>query len=246
MSDQARLPQILAAFIDRTIDHEGPDIEFKRAENRLPSSIWPTISTFANTNGGWIFLGVQESAGSFELMGVDNASAQLDHLHSSLRNQNKINYSVCGPNDVFSERLDDIELIIIRVPAAPRKERPVYIDGHPYEGTYIRRHSGDYRCRKQEVDRMMREASDSAADSAILSHLGWEDIDRDTLARYRRRYQTSRPESPWNNYDDQKFLEALRGYRKDRQTGGRRNNRCRTSPSWYAGSNSRVAIKASD
>lgn len=64
---------------------------------------------------------------------------------------------------------------------------------------------------------MMREASDVAADSNILDKFSWGDLDKNTIARYRRRYQTANPASPWNNYDDKKFLSVIKGYRKDRE-----------------------------
>ncbi len=221
MSVEQRSSTILDTLVERIAarDDEGLDIEFKRAERALPSSIWPTISAFANTIGGWIVLGVDETDDPDVIAGVKNASSLLDQFHSSLRNRNKINHPVCGPGDAIVESINGAEVIIISVPASPRKERPVFINNHPYDGTYVRRNSGDYRCQKQEVDRMMREASDATADSTILVEYDWNDLDLDTLARYRRRHQTNRPESPWNDYNDQRFLEALQGYRQDRTTG---------------------------
>ncbi len=67
---------------------------------------------------------------------------------------------------------------------------------------------------------MMREASDTAADSTILPFLVWDDLDHDAFARYRRRHQTRDPGSPRNGYDDQRFLQAIGGYRRDPETGG--------------------------
>lgn len=210
------LPPLLATLLERINGEEALELEFKAAQGGLPGSLWETISAFANTNGGWLILGVRDEDKAIQ--GVPNASVQLQNLVASLRNVGKISHDPCGSNDVSLVPLGEKQLIVVRVPAAPRRLRPVYINGNPYGGTYVRRHAGDYRCAKPEVDRMMREASDVAADSTILPTFGWDDLDREALARYRRRFQTQQPGSPLNSYDDEEFLKAIGGVRRDRQT----------------------------
>ena len=39
---------------------ESIEVECKKASNSLPKSVWETYSSFANTNGGTIYLGVEE------------------------------------------------------------------------------------------------------------------------------------------------------------------------------------------
>lgn len=213
------IPSFLAALIERGDVGEGPDLEFKASGGGLPKDIWPTVSAFANTRGGRIVLGVHEHEDSFVLDGVRDAPALVQDFYNQVRNQQRISASVCGVQDVTIEPLGSQRFVVIRVPAASRKMRPVYINGNPYSGTYVRRYTGDFRCLKFEMDRMMREASDAAADSTILPHFGWADLDLGTVARYRRRYLTRDPASPWNSYDDEKFLRAISGSRRDRETG---------------------------
>ncbi|MCL4370954.1 MAG: ATP-binding protein [Chloroflexi bacterium] len=218
MADKT-IPTLLATFMERLEGRESLELELKSARGGLPKNLWTTVSAFANTSGGWIILGVDEHEGSLVVTGLVNAQAMLKNIHDLLRNPKKISHPTCGANDVSIENLGDKQVIVVRVPAAPRKDRPVYIDGNPYEGTYVRRHSGDYHCTKPEVDRMMRDASDVAADSAVLKGFGWDDIDYDSLARYRRRFQTRDPGSPWSGYDDRRFLQAIGCHRRDRDTG---------------------------
>ncbi|MDQ3699528.1 MAG: putative DNA binding domain-containing protein [Chloroflexota bacterium] len=213
------IPSLLAGLLERIESREALDLEFKAAHSALPRDVWPTVSAFANTQGGWIVLGVAEEPAVYVLEGVAEAHRMLQTFFNQLRNSQKISHPVCGANDASIETVGSKELIVIRVPAAPRKSKPVYVDGNPYAGTYVRRHTGDYHCTKPEVDRMMREASDVAADSALLPHFGLDDLDRDSLGRYRRLHLTVSPAAPRNAYDDKRFLQAIGGYRYDRDLG---------------------------
>jgi len=128
-------------------------------------------------------------------------------------------YPVCGANDATIESLAGVDVIVIRVPKAPRRTGPVYIGKDPYAGTYVRRHEGDYVARPQEVDRMFREKSSQSSDGTILPHFTMADIDSESLRGYRQRFQTHDRTSVLNNYDDEAFLRGIVGYATDRETG---------------------------
>jgi ATP-dependent DNA helicase RecG len=211
---------LLTRLVERLRDREDLELEFKAAKGGLPQDLWPTVSAFANTHGGWIVLGVTEGDdGTFAPAGIPNPTDLLQNFHNLLRNPQKINHPVCGASDTAIEEVEGKRLLVLRVPEAPRGARPVYVGNNPYTGTYIRRNSGDFHCSKPEVDRLMREASDLTADSTVLASYGMDDLDTDTLARYRRRFQTQDPASPWNGYDDRRFLRAIGGYGRNRETG---------------------------
>ena len=213
------VPSLLETLLERLGEQENLELEYKAAQHALPKSIWETVSAFANTKGGWIILGISENKDTIEVTGVSNDVSLLQTFYSSLRNTQKISFSVCGANDATVEEVDSKKIIVLRIPAASRKNRPIYIGNNPYNGTYLRRNSGDYQANKQEVDQMMREASADSATSTILPKFSLEDINPETLNRYRRRYQTALPASPFNSLEDKEFLKAIDGYRKNRETG---------------------------
>ena len=218
-SKDRTVPSLLETLYERLGEQENLELEFKASQNALPKNIWETVSAFANTKGGWIILGIEESDNVPQVTGVSDASTLLDTFYSSLRNSQKISFSVCGANDAKVEDFDGKQIIILRIPAAPRKNRPVYIGNNVYAGTYLRRNSGDYKCNKQEVDQMMREASVDSATSTILPTYDLNDLEPESLNRYRRRYQTSQPASTFNSYGDKEFLRAIGGFRRDRNSG---------------------------
>ena len=57
---------------------ERISFECKKAENNIPKSVWETYSSFANTIGGIIVLGITENikfageANHFEITGITN------------------------------------------------------------------------------------------------------------------------------------------------------------------------------
>jgi len=205
------------ALLAKLHTSEGVDLEFKSAQGGLPNSIWPSISAFANTNGGWIILGaVERKDGTVVLDGLKDPDSIIQTFYDVLRNPNKINTPVCRSTDVWIETVIGVQIIVIRITAAQRKQRPIYINNNPYTGTYIRLHSGDHVCKKPEVDRMMRDASDEGSDSRILERFGLDDLDPDGLRRYRRMYQTQHPDLPRTDYEDKEFLQAVGGYGRDR------------------------------
>jgi ATP-dependent DNA helicase RecG len=210
---------LLTKLIDRLRQQEALELEFKQAHGGLPKDLWPTVSAFANTNGGWIVLGIAEEGDTAVIRGVRNANTLLQQLNDLLRNPEKVSTPVCYASDVSVERLGNHELIVVRIPAASRKVRPVFVNGHPYKGTYVRRHGGDYHCTKQEVDRMMRDASEMSVDSTVLGNFDEDDIDSTTLTGYRRIFATRDPTSPWNAYDDRRFLAAIGAWGRDRERG---------------------------
>ena len=58
-------------YIDSLIQkEEAVDLEFKIAKDGLPNSLWDTYSSFANTDGGVIILGVKEYKQQFIIEGL--------------------------------------------------------------------------------------------------------------------------------------------------------------------------------
>ncbi|MBR4652759.1 MAG: putative DNA binding domain-containing protein [Kiritimatiellae bacterium] len=51
---------------------ENAAVEFKRARGGVPADFWPSYSSFANTDGGIIILGVRENDGKHEIEGLAN------------------------------------------------------------------------------------------------------------------------------------------------------------------------------
>lgn len=212
-------PRQLSLFDDVAF-YESADVEFKAARGGLPGSLWETYSAFANSNGGTIFLGIVErDDGPPEFQGVRDPDKLLDSLWSLAHNRGKVSANLLSENDVEVIDNDGKNIIRIHVRRASRNERPVFLDNDPMGKTFRRDHTGDYRCTPDEVRRMFADQAPEQADSRILSDFGWEDIDIDSMRKYRNRILASSPTHPWLLEDDLGLLRKLGGWRRDRRTG---------------------------
>jgi ATP-dependent DNA helicase RecG len=198
---------------------EDQDIEFKSADGGLPKDLWETVSAFANTDGGYIVLGVSESKGRLVISGVRNPNGAQKNFWDIHNNPQKLNAPICSNSNVQVLKVDGHSLITIWVPRAARTQRPVYINNNPMTGTYKRNYEGDYRCTQEEVWQMLRDASKDAQDFQILEGFDLTDLDQETLKSFRQRFSSREPDHPWLALDDRNLLCQLGGWRRDRTTG---------------------------
>ena len=203
---------------------EKVDIECKKAESNVPKTAYESYSAFANTNGGYIVLGVKEdktktdSKERFIIQGIENPKKQIEDFWNTI-NGNKVNINILKDENVFPVEEDGITLIVIHVPRAEFNMRPVYVGENPYKGTYKRNHEGDYHATEHEVRGMIRDQNPDGNDSMILECYTMDDIDKETLRKYRQIFEIRNEGHVWNPLNDKSFLEQLGGYRKDRRTG---------------------------
>jgi len=199
---------------------EDVDWEFKSAKGGLPGSLWETYSGMANTDGGTVVLGVKEKDdGTFEVHGLDDPIKVEKDFWATVNNHGKVSVNLLTNSDVRVVAVSGKPVLVVHVPRAARRQRPVFVGQNPLDGTYRRYNEGDYRCNKDEVGRMLADQSEEPADSEILSKFGFDDLDRASLEEYRHRFASRSPAHPWLKLDDLGLLERLGGWRKDRTTG---------------------------
>lgn len=202
---------------------ENDEIECKEASRGLPKDLWETYSAFANTSGGTILLGIKETKGIFNVTGIENPDNILKDLWDNLNNPKKVSSNILNNSLITIREIDNKKIILINVPKAERKERPVYIGENPFNeskhaGTYRRNYSGDYKCSNEEIKRMIADQLDESQDSIILEGFSMEDLNKDTINSFRNRLRAVKPNHPWVSLDDKSFLYKLGAYDKDRKT----------------------------
>jgi ATP-dependent DNA helicase RecG len=199
---------------------ENDDWEFESAKGGFPASLWETYSAMANSAGGTIVLGASERGASVALDGVP--PEQLDKLRKTFWDQNNnrqvINRAIVASGDLRAIEVDGGWILSIRIRPATRQERPIYKGQNPLDGTYKRRHEGDYKCAPEEVRRMLADADNIPADARILDGYNFDDLDHPSLVAFRNLFLAAKPGHPWHALSDIDLLEKLGCWRYDRHS----------------------------
>ena len=203
---------------------ETINLECKKAESTLPNAIWETYSSFANTSGGMILLGVEECVKEknpekrFSFTSVKNPTQRIKEFWNTI-NSNKVSRNILVDRNVGTCDINGNTIIWIEVPQADYRYKPVYINENPLKGSYKRNYEGDYHCTEEEVKAMLRDASDSGNDGGLLEGYTMDDIDMSALRSYRIEFEHRNPDHVWNADEDLTFLKNMGGYAVDRNTG---------------------------
>lgn len=199
-------------------EHEMNTLEAKKALNKVPSSVWDTYSSFANTNGGTILLGVEEDKETHQLIasGVKNAQQMIIDIWNALNNPTNVNINILLEHHVYILNYEEKDIIVIEVPKATREQKPVYRGTDMWKGSFKRNHEGDYHCSLQEIKTMIREQSPIGIDSTILEEYSIDVLEISTIQKYRNRFNLLKKEHSWSTLPNNEFLERIRAIKKSR------------------------------
>ncbi len=204
---------------------ESLHLELKEANEKLPRSLWETYSSFANTDGGTILLGIKENKNEvefdkrYEITGVNNPESLITDFWNNINNDQIVNSNILMDKNVKIIDSDSSFIIKIDVPKASQTNKPIYIRGNPYNGTFLRNFDGDYKASIEVVNEMIRDSSISGNDGELIEGYTPDDIDFETLQNYQNDFRNSHRNHIWNNIDEIEFLKNIGGYALDRRTG---------------------------
>lgn len=215
----------ILALEDLSALAESVDLECKAAQGRdgkgeVPQDVWKSYCAMANTDGGMIFLGVQEKpAGVFTPLGIANLDRVRKALWDNLQNRQVVNICLLSESNVQPVQVAGKTLLRIEVPRATRQQRPVHMGANPLGGTYVRRHEGDYPADDETVRRMMAERVEDSRDERVLKGFDFSDLDMDSVTAYRNRFSAVKPGHVWLDLPMREFLEAIGVFGRNREEG---------------------------
>lgn len=191
---------------------ESLHYEYKRAKGGLPKSFWETYSAFANSDGGYIFLGIEEKEkikyAPVEL-NKDEINDLKEQLFSLANNKEKVSFNLLSDEDVEEIEVDGLIVLRVHINRCPVEFRPVFINNNLFQGTYRRNADGDYHCSIDEIKAMLRDANIKGQDLVILEDYSINTLDEETINQYRNIFAAHHPTHPFLKESKAKFLEFI-------------------------------------
>ncbi|WP_270457096.1 RNA-binding domain-containing protein [Lactobacillus gasseri] len=193
---------------------ENENIEYKEASWKLPKTFWETVSSFANTSGGIIILGISEdkSNHTFSITGVDTTEDLITQIFNDNNNPSCLSRPIIQNNDVKISKFQNKNIIQILIHPEPFNARPVTALGK----AYIRTGDGD-RIATQEQLKYFTVESQGEIDTHLLpSTYTLDDLNKESIRNYRQQIIEKGIINPSNQMDDKEFLYSIGVFRKDR------------------------------
>ncbi len=190
---------------------EGVSVEFKRCGGRVEKDVYETICSFANRQGGNIFLGVLDD-GSVE--GVSEAAAKS--IERNIVNVTNNPELFNSPPMTEIERIpvgDDKVVIRVWVPMGPVL--------YEFKGTvYDRVADADVRV-KTEAHKavLIIRKQGFFTERTVYPWVSEDDLEMELLDEVRREIHYANPRHPWLSLNDDELLRSARLYGRDPISG---------------------------
>ena len=110
---------------------------------------------------------------------------------------------------------------------------------------YKRNHEGDYHATEHEIRAMIRDQNPDGNDGMILEYYTMDDIDKETLRKYRQIFEIRNDGHVWNALDDKSFLEKTWWISQRQKRGKRRTDSGRAFNVWRWSGNPRQNLTLS-
>ena len=190
---------------------EGTRIEYKEAALGVPNSLYETVVSFSNNEGGTIILGADENG---NVLGI-NQSLIVQYnadIVTAGRDRNCIDPPILlSP---FSFPHPDGHLIILQIPSSSQV--------HKYAGHIYYRESDvdvDITNDQQKIGDLYIRKRNHYSESVIYPHLTFNDLRSDLFDKARRIIKSNQPNHPWIAASDNQILQESVLFRRDFQTG---------------------------
>lgn len=185
------LDEELAEIVDnlRTFGTDVADVEVKKAEGGLPKSVRETLSSFSNTRGGVIILGLDEGDG-FRATGLKDAAKMASDLASCCSSEMEPPLRPL----IQLHSFEGGEVVVAELPEIEISHKPCFYKGAGItKGSYVRVNDGDHQLTSYEVQVLLSGRGQPRDDEQAVPGTSREDLSRPVVDRFVERLRKNRP-----------------------------------------------------
>lgn len=162
---------------------DDADYEAKACGHGLSASVWDTVSSFANTTGGILLLGVDELNGFTVTNGFD-INKTRDQFVEGIGDGGSSGIRLSNPPTyrMRREELDGHQILVVTIFINDIGRKPCYVTAKGIEnGSYKRIDDKDIRLSAAEIYEFRHQLTPSQADIEIVADADIPDLDDQTL-----------------------------------------------------------------
>lgn len=178
-------------------------------------NIYESYSSFANTRGGTIYLGVREKKPLNIITGVTNEPMLKKAFFNSIGNKTKVSVALVDDSQWRAISIEGKVVVEITIREAPISLKPVYLNGNPALA-YLRRIDGDYPATPFERRAMELDAVPQKYDMRPnVAGRRFQDLNKETLSRYRSIFNARNPDNLLIGEGDEDFFLHVGALKKN-------------------------------
>lgn len=189
---------------------EGLRIEFKEAQNGVPETLYDTVVSFLNREGGVILLGVDDDS---RVLGLDekNLMQLKQDIVTALNNPEVVNPPF--PLAVNEAKSGNSIILYIRVPISSFVHRHGSV-------IYDRENDSDFRVTDEaRIAELYARKRNVFTENQIFSGLKIDDLDPELFQKVKARIALLNANHPWLTTSNERILRDARFLRRDFTTG---------------------------
>jgi ATP-dependent DNA helicase RecG len=206
----------------RATGTDSTRIEVKAAAGGLPSNVWETVSSFSNSGGGLIILGLDERSNFATAEGFD-ATAIRDAIADGFRPRRSADPD--GPltprpqGTIEIETIDGAPIVVVDVEELPAEQKPCFVTSRGKEnGSFERTADGDRRMSTHAIFLLTTAAAQPVDDRRAVGEADYAALDQILVDRFVRRLRRLRPRAVADLHDDREVLVRFGALDADRRT----------------------------